>query len=62
MDSESEPSDTEYDGAAGRSDFAGERGEVGKEQDRCERFCRGEPHLTPCDWEHYLEMSHQVPD
>lgn len=44
----SAPSGTEEDEAAGRNDFARERGEMQREQDRGQHYCRGELPLTPC--------------
>lgn len=37
--------------ATEKSDFAGKRGEVKTQQDRCNRVSDGELHRTPCDWE-----------
>lgn len=47
-------------GAPGRSDFAGGLGEVEAKQDRSERVCPEEPHLTPWYCEQYLELGRLV--
>lgn len=61
-DSDSLPSSTKnYESPEGR-ELAEERGKVEKNLNRCERACCEEMHLTPCDWEKYLELGHQVED
>lgn len=56
------PSGTENGGAPEEIEFAGERGDVRTEQDRCEPSRRRELHLIPCDLKQYLNLRHWVKD
>lgn len=38
----------------------GEGGKVQNEQNRCDRVCCEELHLTLCHWERYLELRNRV--
>lgn len=62
VDSESAPSAIGEGIAREESDPTGERGKVETEQDFCKLFCRGEPHLAPCDWQRYLKLGYQAKD
>lgn len=60
VDSKGAPLGIEKGVSLEESDFAGERGEVKKKQESCAHVCREELHLTPCDWDQYLELRHHA--
>lgn len=62
VDSESAPFGAESGAAKEGSGFAKERCKLETGQHRCERACRVELHLTPCDLEQFLELEHRAED